>query len=52
MQSFSEHLKINQASSGSDKTRNGTERNGTNRGERKIENLFLHSCTPFIIFIQ
>jgi len=31
------------------KTRNGTERNGTNQGARKIENLYLNSCTPFII---
>jgi len=38
--------------SGSDKTQNGTERNGTNRGSRKLENLFVNSCTLFLIVIQ
>jgi len=38
--------------SGSAKTRNGMEQNGTNRGSRKLENLRLNSCTPFLIVTQ
>jgi len=32
--------------------KSGMERNGTNQGSRKLENLFVNSCMPFLIVIQ
>ena len=37
---------------GSDKTRNGTERNGTNRGALHVEKSFLADFTPILTIIQ
>jgi len=37
---------------GSDKTQNGTERNGTNRGALQVEKPFLADFTPIPTIIQ